>query len=62
MHESIYVYMHVCRHSYINLYVWMYVGKHVCMPGWIDICRTACMYVCMYVCMCTYTYIHACRM
>ena len=35
MHESMHVYMHVCKHKYMNLYVYM------------DGCLQACMYVYM---------------
>ena len=61
MHDSIHIYMHVCRYAYMNLYV--------CMYGWMDVGRHVCMYVCkdgqirqlhecIYVCVHIYTYIH----
>ena len=36
MHESI----HVCRYTYMNLFGWMDLGRHVYMYGWMDIGRT----------------------
>ena len=36
---SIHVYMQVSGHTYINLYGWTDVGRHVCMHGWVGGCR-----------------------
>ena len=43
IHGSTHVYMHVCRHTYMNLYICVdgqmsvgrYLCKYACMDGWI---------------------------
>ena len=45
-----------CRHTYMNLYVWMDVDRHVSMYTWMNGYGQNYMNICMHAC--THIYIH----